>query len=514
MKNLLTIILSASLLFHEKSLCQNQEFSCTSTLQSNITILDQELAPDGTIFSIGRFRNITYSDHIYLTKSDSSGTLLWEKIILDTGYDNLAYSLAVDDKSIYCCGTNTRWPAFGDNNSFIIRLSLQGDFLWERQIDTLGVLYDIIAYKDGGCVASGYGIPQPQVYGGLLVRLDSSGNIVWTTLNRWNLAINHSYNDVVSDSSGNIFVCGTADGNYATLTKIDSNGTCLWSKSYQDFSTTLVFTSCIVKGNTIWVLGRSQLPSQSGGKIIVAKMDLSGNCIEVKATGDSLQSYIPYSFCVTASNSVVVVGYGGWSSNHHSFMIEFDNNLNFVRGIQNNSWHVLTDVLVQRDTSFAICGWSANNNPYQYHRGYMTNAWNIGCGFVTLLDSSISKVIIQNTMTYTTTTLSLISSSSLVAPISCAVTTCYNLTSLAEPNTLSRLQIFPNPASELFTIEFQDEIVRQSFIFLTDVEGRVVKRQQLDIGTTVAQIITGDLAGGLYFVRIDDLIIGKIVLVR
>jgi len=90
-------------------------------------------------------------------------------------------------------------------------------------------------------------------------------------------------------------------------------------------------------------------------------------------------------------------------------------------------------------------------------------------------------------------------------------TTCrrvakYNaaLTGIAERNKNSLMSLFPNPASDLITIELPEAAIQTTNLQIKNALGQTIKTTQLTKGNKQLEIDISDLAKGFYFVQLQS----------
>ena len=159
----------------------------------------------------------------FIIKYNSSGTKQWTKQFGTSGYDITYGRTAVDSSNnIYITGqtggglhgnTNS-----GDNDTFLVKYNDNGTREWTKQFGTS-------AYDIGTCVVldssnniyvggtTSGGLDGNTNYGGFdifLVKYNSSGTKQWTK--QFGSSGNESTMDIALDSSDNIHITGTTDG--------------------------------------------------------------------------------------------------------------------------------------------------------------------------------------------------------------------------------------------------------------------------------------------------------------
>ena len=96
--------------------------------------------------------------------------------------------------------------------------------------------------------------------------------------------------------------------------------------------------------------------------------------------------------------------------------------------------------------------------------------------------------------------------------------TCYEL-SLENTDGMNKTQemakdeqpllLYPNPADQFVSLEFNSLESKQTFIVLTDLSGKVVLQQAIKIteGSNIFELNTSQLSGGTYLLNFQDGII-------
>ncbi|MBK6983609.1 MAG: YHYH protein [Bacteroidetes bacterium] len=104
-----------------------------------------------------------------------------------------------------------------------------------------------------------------------------------------------------------------------------------------------------------------------------------------------------------------------------------------------------------------------------------------------------------------------------VTSISEAVTTYTASSTGVNSNSINdgKVNIFPNPASDLIAIQIKDLVKENYDVVLYDVTGKVVEQKTLYQGSTIVYFDTKTLYSGVYFVKIivgDNVITKKIII--
>ncbi|MFZ8804371.1 MAG: hypothetical protein ACO2PO_15495, partial [Candidatus Calescibacterium sp.] len=173
---------------------------------------------------------------MYIVKIDGSGDVEWTKTIGGTGND-YAYSIIQDlDGNYVVVGWSSSFGA-GNNDIYVVKLDSAGNVLWTKTIGGSfnDVALSIIQSSDGGYVVAGYtrsfGAGNDDIY---VVKIDSSGNVLWTKTIGGNL--NEQAFSIIQSSDGGYIIVGRtqsfgAGGYDVYVVKIDSSGNVLWTKT-------------------------------------------------------------------------------------------------------------------------------------------------------------------------------------------------------------------------------------------------------------------------------------------
>lgn len=226
----------------------------------------------GNIYIIGADGN----DGIpYLTKYDSLGTILWQFNFTEANnYYKTGDALAIDSSdNVYC--------AVGTDDSItdttIFKITSSGSIVWQTTLNGSGVrtASDLVVDGSGNVYACVYvGYPEPN--NATIVKLNSSGVIQWQ---KTFVAESMYPQGITTDTSGNVIVAS----NYASLPtynyvlsliKLDSSGSLVWQKeySYQSVSPGQITTD---SSNNIYVVGKTSI-TPLGQYGLIMKLNSAG----------------------------------------------------------------------------------------------------------------------------------------------------------------------------------------------------------------------------------------------
>ena len=234
----------------------------------------------GNTYAAGRFQNwvpITTNYNIFVSKLNSSGSVIWSQPINGPGSSPNCYGIALGIDSdplgnVYVAGsfndtlgfdpvgTNTLASSPG-GDGFILKLNINGMFLWAKQIaDVTGSssswtdIRSIVADNLGDVYYTGFTYdtvdfdPGPGTFtmspGAFVSKLNSAGNFVWakqiigaggTALemdNTSNIYFTGSFAGTADfDMGAGTFTLNASLGN-AFISKIDPSGNFIWAKQF------------------------------------------------------------------------------------------------------------------------------------------------------------------------------------------------------------------------------------------------------------------------------------------
>jgi len=208
-----------------------------------------------------------------LMKFDDNGNLIWDRI-WSYGVESEAVDVAVDQNGdVYLVGRGK--TSAKTYYAFIAKFDSSGDLLWDRIIED--VLGSAVAVDSlGNVYLIGYPIASVDVF---IAKFDSSGSLLWAR--SWGTAGGYEYpGDAVTDSAGNIYVIGWTNGfglsdYHAFITKFDPSGNPLWAIIWQagtrDYGRGLA-----IKGEYIYAAFKTYANDYAA---VIAKFDRDGNLI-------------------------------------------------------------------------------------------------------------------------------------------------------------------------------------------------------------------------------------------
>ncbi len=227
-----------------------------------------------------------YSSNVYVAKLDSSGNIVWTRIIGGAELDGGFSIIRASDEGFVVVGAT---QSYGQGNFFdvyVIKLDSNGHVVWTRTIggaswDDYG--FSIIQTTDGDYVIAGYtgsfGAGWEDVY---VVKLDSMGNLLWA---RTIGGANHEQGySIIQAADGSYVIAGYTisfgqGGSDVYVLKLDSNGNVVWTRTIggasQDDGYSIIQTT---DGGYV-IAGVTTSFGSGGPDVYVVKLDANGNLV-------------------------------------------------------------------------------------------------------------------------------------------------------------------------------------------------------------------------------------------
>ena len=219
-----------------------------------------------------------YSWELYVIKTDSSGNEIWSKKFNHGNNSPYPKGIIEDNDGSIVIGSNY------DGNGLITKIDSNGNLLWEKVHTSYGEMEAFISSSFGGYVGTSVGVNGTYPY---IFKLDYNGDEEWAYLRQGDNSILES---IVEDDDGYIFsgltfVNSSQDVDIYIL-KTDFNGDQIWALAYHDNESEIDYGSSddIIKtsdGN-FSVIGISwpDAGNSSEADIAYIKIDSEGNEID------------------------------------------------------------------------------------------------------------------------------------------------------------------------------------------------------------------------------------------
>lgn len=210
-----------------------------------------------------------------------------------------------------------QWSLF--QKSYILKLDAEGQVEWEQKLKNNSdnsTAYLAIEPKDGGYLvvgsARGDGEPIHQLF---IVRLDSSGNVLWEKA-LVNDGFSNTPEAIVETDDGSFLIAGTGISRgvaYETpnITKIDKNGETLWYKRYRFSGTADSIYDLIPATDGGYIAvgfgGNVEYESKELDALLMVKIDDQGQQVWLKQFADPGSRWTGQSIIASEDGGYVIL---------------------------------------------------------------------------------------------------------------------------------------------------------------------------------------------------------------
>lgn len=372
-------------------------------------VTDVVAVPDSGFIAVGHtnssngdFAGVTGGQRSFIIRFDKDGRTGWRRFF-GGPYDEMHGVTTSDNQNFFACGLTS-----SSNDVFVVKFSLNGDTLWTKKINGSNSDWakGITALPDGGCIFTGntassnfpgYINPSGGLYDDnmLVVRLDASGNVVWSKC--YNDGLRPSFgNGITKSSDGNFIVAGyreaspgLANSHDGVLMKIDATGNKLWETRFT-FSNYFQQLQSVLEGpdGSLYVSGTAGdgsgvdtafRGSHGSLDILVAKLDKDGKRLWTKYFGGAFIDYgkkmkfsadgsLLVSAQVTSNNGNVTNQHGAYPT-YDAWVIKVDTSgkLLWQKTVGGNGTDVFESVAELADNNIIAVGYTQTVNNGDIH---------------------------------------------------------------------------------------------------------------------------------------------------
>lgn len=227
--------------------------------------------------------NIGTGPNFFLTKIDSSGTVLWAKGLLNDSINSYYLgSLVRLDKNdnIYVIVSGSTCHYYGCGGYFLIKFDTVGNLTFSLRFWPGSLEISELAFDDSSNVLVSYHVSNQYGTVGTLIKYDSLMNQIWS-FNLQNYAYSYNFGPGIPDNAGNIYITGRVglfDQNVdsvlfnnhwipvsgrsdVAVMKLNSyNGNIIWIKTAQGDGNEWAYLTSVDKYGNCYIAGNFSYP--------------------------------------------------------------------------------------------------------------------------------------------------------------------------------------------------------------------------------------------------------------
>ncbi len=297
---------------------------------------------DGGYIIIGATKSFNNGiDDLYLIKTDNNGDTLWTKIYGGL-WGEVGISIEQDKEGNYIATGYTMSFDPGNADVWILKFDEIGDTLWTRRVggsqEEYG--YSIKQTKNEGYIITGYTQSFGSNHDVYLIRLDSSGDIIWTN-HYGGQGVDFGEEVLELDDDGFIIAGYTTSygiGGYdCYLVRVDLNGDTLWTRHYGGEFDDKAYAIELFEDGFV-LAGYTQNAGSTERDAFIIKTNFNGDTVWTKTIGGLYNDFV-FDIHKTDDNGLILTGqfdiYGDY--NQDVWLVKIDN---LVTGLESESFPI------------------------------------------------------------------------------------------------------------------------------------------------------------------------------
>ena len=301
--------------------------------------------------------------NFWLVKTTSSGSQNWTQAYGNSG-DNEANALVQTSDGGYALAGFTNATGPGVYNFWLVKTDTNGNIQWSKSYGGSGdnEAYALAKTSDGGFILAGY--TTSATIGGrqiLLVKTDSSGNVIWTQT--YGGSGDTEANAVIQTSDGDYVVAGTTDtagagGLDFYLMKVNSDGVMLWNQTYGYAGDDVAYSLVQTSDGGYALAGRSYSFADGFDNMWLVKTDSNGN-MQWSQTYNGGQESQANALVVASDGGFALAGSVYTSSGEAFWLLKTDSSGDIVWNAQYEPGDSYATSLIQTsDGGYAVAGYT------------------------------------------------------------------------------------------------------------------------------------------------------------
>lgn len=257
------------------------------------------------------------NEDVLLLKYDNDGNLLWSKTWGGSNHERPIGMAIEGNDNVVTAGSTMSFGA-GSTDALLMEFGSAGNLFWARTWGTANedYLMSVAIDGSGNILATGLTAAFGGGYNLLLLKLDGNGNLLWAE--SWGTNRDEWGRNVMTDSSGNIYVAGAIDpaGNGlfdALLVKFDSSGNLIWTKGWGGNNNERGENLALDQGGNLAVVGWTWSFAQGDDDLLLLKYDSGGNLLSSKAWGTAERDE-GFSLTIDNAGDLIISGFSSYNT--------------------------------------------------------------------------------------------------------------------------------------------------------------------------------------------------------
>jgi len=409
-----------------------------------------------------------------------------------------------------------------DNSFYLVRTDGDGDELWSQTFDdeACNFCYSGIQTNDGGFVLAGSIKPEEGFVEALVFKMDEEGELLWSRIyscDGWD-----EFHDVIQTEDGGLALAGYTGSRSYWLVLTDDEGEEIWSQTYYGEGRDKCYSVIQTTDGGFALAGKT---AQDDIDFLLIRTDENGEELWSQTYGDESSDYC-YSAIQTSDGGFALAG----ESNSRYFRLvrtdEGGEEL-WTQTYHGGGQSICYSVIQTSDSGFALAGKSGHQNGGADSWLVRTDEngdslWSQTYGGE---ETDYSRSVIKTAdggfaLAGTTSSYDEDQGRAWLIKTESDPTSVPRIIDPELPNEFAIADIYPNPFNSTSTIEYSLPFTSEVILSLHDLSGQRVEtlvNRRLHAGVYRATLDAGDMASGLYFVKLEgskQVLSRKILLVK
>ncbi len=229
---------------------------------------------DGGYFMAGQ---VTDLQHLFLTRTDAAGQIVWENHLALNNARAIAACAAPDGGFVVLL--ENYWDNL-ENRNAVIKLDASGALQWTTPIPNVSIangLSDLIYHSEGNIMVTGTTRDANFNTRNWLIKIAPDGSIIWDKIFGTEGRV---IKQIIELPSGEVAVSGHLSDFY--LAKLNTDGDLLWERDFFRPLNQINYDLLATTDGNIALLGTTPDPNNGTLTVCILKTDLGGNLIWLK----------------------------------------------------------------------------------------------------------------------------------------------------------------------------------------------------------------------------------------